>query len=198
MMNETRISPLRNANSPSAYAVPVRVLRLLCASLVVALASRVAFPLPFTPVPFTLQPLAVLAVGLTLGPVDGALALLAYLVEGASGLPVFSSTGLGGLTQLFGPTGGYLLAYPAVAFLSGGLTRRLQSRLSPFRAAALGCTAATGVLFACGASWLAVEMHLTFSRALLVAVLPFVPGEIIKICAAAGGYRALRPTTPAL
>ncbi len=163
----------------------------VCASLVVALAARIAFPLPFTPVPFTLQPLAVLGVGLALGPWEGALALALYLIEGALGAPVFSPTGPGGTMQLFGPTGGFLLAYPAVAFLSGGLTTRWQIHLPHFTAALLACTVATVLLFTFGALWLGHEAHLGWHRVLLAAVLPFLPGEAIKIFAAAGAYRAL-------
>ena len=169
-----------------------RVARILCVSGIIACAAHVAFPLPFTPVPFTLQPLAVLGAGLALGPVEGAFALLAYLLEGAAGLPVFSPTGPGGLLQLFGPTGGFLLAYPLVALVSGGLTRHFEGRQSRFAAALLGCSVAVLLLFLLGASWLGFEAHLTVRAAMVTAVLPFVPGEAIKICTAAGIYRALR------
>src|SRR3984893_18327112 len=87
------------------------------ASLFVALCARVALPLPFTPVPLTLQNFGVLLVGLLLGSRRGFTALALYLTEGSLGLPVFNPTGLGGVAQLLGPTGGYLIAYPAVAFL---------------------------------------------------------------------------------
>ena len=177
--------------TPAARAAR-RVFLGLSATVVVAAAAHVAFPLPFTPVPFTLQPLAVLGVGLALGPVDGALAMLAYLAEGAAGLPVFSPTGIGGLAQLVGPTGGYLFAYPLVALISGGLTRRLDQRLSEFAAALFGCLAAIALLFLCGASWLAHEAHLTPAHVWVAGVVPFLPGEAVKVFAAAGTYRALK------
>lgn len=183
-------------SQPWVNGVASRVLLVaLCAPLLVALAARVAFPLPFTPVPFTLQPLAVLGVGLALGPWEGALAMAAYLLEGALGVPVFSPTGPGGLVQLLGPTGGFLFAYPAVAFLSGGITRGLERQVRPFLAALLGCTAATVPLFLLGASWLGVESHLALRTAVMAAILPFLPGEIVKILAAAGSYRALKSTS---
>ncbi len=166
---------------------------MVAATLIVALAAHVAFPLPFTPVPFTLQPLAVLGVGLFLGPVDGPLAMLAYLGEGAAGLPVFSPTGIGGLAQILGPTGGFLLVYPFVALLSGFISRKLFVKTGPFWAAVLACTAATILLFFCGAGWLAHLAHLTPDTAWKVAVAPFLPGEAVKILAAAGVYRAFRP-----
>src|SRR5271170_7868992 len=89
------------------------------ASLFVALCARVTLPLPFTPVPLTLQNFGVLVVGLSLGARRGGAALALYLAEGLMGLPVFSPTGPGGVAQLLGPTGGFLLAYPFVAGIAG-------------------------------------------------------------------------------
>lgn len=196
-MNTTSTSFVATTASRSAdLGLWLRILRGICATLVVAAAAHIAFPLPFTPVPFTLQPLAVLGVGLALGPVDGALAMFAYLAEGAAGLPVFSPTGPGGLVQLLGTTGGFLMAYPLVAFLCGGITRSLSSRLPAFTAALLGCTAAVIVLFSCGATWLAHLAHLSPKAVWFAAVLPFLPGETVKILAAAGTYRALKPLRP--
>src|SRR6476661_7378323 len=90
---------------------------VISASLFVALCARVTLPLPFTPVPLTLQNFGVLLAGLALGSRRGFAALALYLAEGAFGMPVFNPLGLGGMAQLLGPTGGYLLAYPLVAFL---------------------------------------------------------------------------------
>src|SRR6266403_3694392 len=97
---------------------------VVSASLFVALCARVTVPLPFTPVPLTLQNFGVLVVGLVLGPRRAFAALVLYLAEGAAGLPVFNPTGPGGIAQLMGPTGGYLLAYPLVAGLAGFLIER--------------------------------------------------------------------------
>lgn len=171
-----------------------RILMVLAASLVVAVSAHAAFPLPFTPVPFTLQPLAVLAVGLLLGPVDGALALLAYLAEGAAGLPVFSPTGPGGLAQLFGPTGGYLMADPVVALVAGLLAHRLSPRAGLYWAATIAATVATCLLFTSGAAWLA-HWHPMSAHALwIAAVAPFLPGEAVKILVAAGIFRTFHPS----
>lgn len=170
-----------------------RLLAGCSATLVVALAAHVAFPLPFTPVPFTLQPLAVLLVGLLLGPLDGCLAMVAYLAEGAVGLPVFSPTGLGGLAQLLGPTGGFLLAYPAVAFVCGLIGRFLALRTGSFVAALVGGTTAVTLLFVAGAGWLAQFGSLHGRGLWIAAVAPFLPGEIAKIAIAAGIYRAVSP-----
>ena len=173
--------------------IPGKLTLGVAATIVIALAAHVAFPLPFTPVPFTLQPLAVLGVGLAFGPVGGFLTLLAYLAEGACGLPVFSPSGPGGVAQLFfGPTSGYLLSYPLVAAIAGGLTRVLSRRLSLFASAALGCTAATVVLFLGGAGWFMAFTHLPLRAVWIASVAPFLPGETIKVLAAAGIYSTLR------
>src|SRR5579872_4351062 len=94
-------------------------------SLLVAVCAHVSIPLWFTPVPLTLQTFAVLLLGLLLPPGAAAAALVLYLLEGAAGLPVFSPLGPGGMLQLLGPTGGYLLSYPLAAALTAWLRRRV-------------------------------------------------------------------------
>jgi biotin transport system substrate-specific component len=172
-------------------SIPGKIVLGLAATLVVTAAAHVSFPLWFTPVPLTLQPLAVLCVGLALGPVTGFLAMLAYLLEGALGLPVFSPIGLGGMAQIAGPTGGYLMAYPVVAFMAGAITRRFESKLPRFVAAAIACTVAIAVLFVCGAGWLMSAWHYTAAQAWVGGIVPFAPGEAIKIIVAAGLYSSL-------
>ncbi len=174
-----------------AATTPGRILIGLSATVVVAAAAHVAIPLPFTPVPLTLQPLAVLGVGLALGPVAGFLTMLAYLAEGAMGLPVFSPTGLGGLAQLFGPTGGFLMAYPLVAAVVGALTRGLTTRTPRFVAAFVAGTLAMAVLIVSGASWLMYLGHLSLHATWISAVAPFLPGELVKVVIAAGVYSTL-------
>jgi len=172
-------------------SVPGRIVFALAATVVVALAAHVSVPLWFTPVPLTLQPLAVLGVGLALGPLDGMLAMLAYLAEGAAGLPVFSPAGVGGVAQLLGPSGGFLMAYPLVAAIAGGLTRKLQMGVSRFAAALGGCTLAVLFLFTAGALWFHTLQPLAWSTVVAMTVLPFLPGEAVKVLAAAGIYSTL-------
>src|SRR5260370_10680009 len=93
---------------------------VISASLFVALCARVTLPLPFTPVPLTLQNFGVLMGGLTLGSRRGFAALALYLMEGASGIPVFNPAGPGGVAQLLGATGGFFLVYPFLARPPGG------------------------------------------------------------------------------
>jgi len=160
---------------------------VIAASLFVALCARVTVPLPFTPVPLTLQNFGVLAVGLLLGSRRGFAALALYLVEGAVGLPVFSPAVLGsGMAHLIGATGGFLMAYPLVAFVAGWIYEQGSKNSSRrFAWAALSAVAAELVLFAGGLSWLAVLTH-SVSLALKFGLYWFVFAEIIKVLMAAG------------
>src|SRR5438552_608778 len=101
----------------------------VCATILIAIAAHVSFPLPFSPVPITLQNFAVVLLGMFLGPRLGMLTMILYLAEGLAGMPVFSPQGLGGAAQLFGPTGGFLLSYPIAAAVAGYVLRTLGGRL---------------------------------------------------------------------
>ena len=155
---------------------------VIAASLFVALCARVTVPLPFTPVPLTLQNFGVLTVGLLLGSRRGFAVLSLYLVEGAFGLPVFSPSTLGGgIAQILGPTGGFLMAYPVVAFVAGWIyEQRSEQGSRRFGWAALSSIAAEVVLFAGGLSWLAVLTH-SVSLALRFGLYWFVFAEVIKV-----------------
>lgn len=154
---------------------------VISASLFVALCARVTIPLPFTPVPLTLQNFGVLIVGLALGRRRGFAALALYLAEGAAGLPVFNPAGPGGLAQLLGPTGGFLLAYPLVAAVAGFIFERGQRTF--LRASFAGAMAEL-VLFATGIGWLAILTH-SFVQAVRFGLYAFVFAEVIKIMLAA-------------
>ena len=158
---------------------------VIAASLFVALCARVSVPLPFTPVPLTLQNFGVLSVGLLLGSRRGFAALAVYLLEGALGLPVFSpSLVLGfGVARLLGPTGGFLLAYPLVAFVAGYIYEHTSEKRR-FGWAAVSAVAAELVLFASGLGWLAVLTH-SVTLALKFGLYWFVFAEVIKILMAA-------------
>ena len=158
------------------------------ASLFVALCARVTIPLPFTPVPLTLQNCGVLLVGLLLGSKRGFAALALYLAEGAAGLPVFNPTGPGGTLQLFGLTGGFLMAYPLVAGLAGYVMERGRKTFA--RAAVSGLLAEI-VLFTGGLSWLAIQTG-SIQRAVKFGLYWFVFAEVIKILLAAAVAVRLR------
>jgi biotin transport system substrate-specific component len=164
---------------------------VISASLFVALCARVTLPLPFTPVPLTLQNFGVLAIALILGPRRGFAALVLYLAEGAAGLPVFNPAGPGGVAQLFGVTGGFLMAYPFVAFVAGWIYERTSRR---FAWAALAGFAGEVILFAGGLGWLFTLTH-SFSQAIRWGLYWFLFAEVIKIMLAAGtasGWTNLR------
>jgi biotin transport system substrate-specific component len=153
------------------------------ASLFVALCARVTIPLmPLTPVPLTVQNLGVLLVGLLLGSRRGFAALILYLLEGMVGLPVFNPTGPGGVAQLFGVTGGFLLVYPFVAFLAGYVFER---GAKAFSRAALAGFLAEILLFAGGLTWLYLFTH-SLAKAAYLGLYWFVAAEVLKVMFAAG------------
>jgi biotin transport system substrate-specific component len=158
---------------------------ILAGSALVAVCAHLALPLYFTPVPLSLAPLAVLLLGLLLSPRLAAATLGAYLAEGVMGLPVFAPSPLApsGMAHLLGPTGGYLLAYPLAAALIAFLVRRTSRGFAP---AALTAAAGSFVILACGALWLAILTHASAQTVFTLAVLPFLPGDALKVAAAAG------------
>ncbi len=155
---------------------------VVSASLFVALCARITIPLmPLTPVPLTVQNFGVLLVGLLLGSRRGFAALTLYLIEGMAGLPVFNPGGVGGVAQLFGPTGGFLLVYPLVALVAGYLFERGNKS---FSRAVIASFAAELMLFAGGVTWLYVLTH-SLAKAAYLGVYWFIAAEVIKVMSAA-------------
>jgi len=152
------------------------------ASLFVALCARITIPIPGTPVPLTVQNFGVLLVGLLLGSKRGFAALALYLVEGAAGMPVFNPMGPGGIAQLFGATGGFLLAYPLVAWVAGYV---MEHGRRTFTRAAIGGLLGEVVLFTGGLTWLAALTH-SVAQAIRWGLYWFVFAEVIKVMMAAG------------
>jgi biotin transport system substrate-specific component len=175
------------AVSPRA-AFGRRLVEIAIGTLAVAAAAQVAVPVPLSPVPMTLQPLAVLAVGGLLGAAGGVAALTAYLVLGAVGLPVFAG-GAGGAVHLLGPTGGYLLAFPVAAGVAGALASR-GGVLRTLLACALGMV----VIHVGGVAQLAV-LGGDPSAAFRLGFVPFFTGDLIKVGLAAAVILGLRPRT---
>lgn len=189
---ENEISrPLASEIANSAALKGLRTAGVIVAgSALVAMSSHIALPLWFTPVPLTLQPFAVLLLGLLLTPRLAAATLAAYLLEGAAGLPVFAP-GLAfgaGIAHLLGPTGGYLMSYPAAGALIAALWRRSGRG---FAAALASAAAGNAVILLCGFAWLAAWTHAPLKTAFALAVLPFLPGDALKVAAAAAVARAV-------
>ena len=150
--------------------------QVLAGSIIIALAAQIAVPIPFTPVPLTLQPLAVLLVGIVLGSSRGSAAAALYLLEGAAGYPFFAQ-GHGGAFWLIGPTAGYLLSYPFAAFVAGWFSER-GSGNNILRALA-GMLSALAIIYAGGWAWLAI---LSGPRAAFtMGIVPFVIADIVKV-----------------
>jgi len=165
-----------------------------------AVAAQVSLPLPFTPVPFTFQPMIVLLGGALLGSRLGLASQVAYLALGVAGLPVFAaSPGLPpGVARLLGPTAGYLLSYPLAAFTAGWLAERGFDRRYLTSVIAMGCGLA--VVFAGGVAWLSIVWSRGVAGALAVGFTPFIVADALKLLVAAGCMPALwwlvdRPNT---
>jgi biotin transport system substrate-specific component len=169
-----------------------KAILIIAATGFVALCAHVSFPLPFTPVPLTLQNFAVLLVGMFLGPVAGFTAMVLYLLEGVIGLPVFTPYSAGGAAHLLGPSGGFLFSYPLAAAIAGWIVRTAQPVTSRFRVALLAAAVATVPIFLFGACWFAFYAHHNLSATWALAIAPFLPGEIVKITAAAGIFSSLQ------
>jgi biotin transport system substrate-specific component len=165
---------------------------VVSASLFVAACARIYLPIPGTPVPLTLQNFAVLLVGLALGSRRGFLALALYLLEGASGLPVFSPVGAVGIAHFVGPTGGYLLAYPFVAALTGYIFERGNAT---FARAAWAAIVGEILLFACGITQLYILTH-SLAKAISLGLYWFIFAEIMKVMVAAGAVRSWKGFFP--
>lgn len=161
-------------------ALAIRAALVLAGSAVLALSAQIAVPM--VPVPITMQTLAIPLLVLTIGTRLSTLAGLAYLAEGAAGLPVFS--GMGGLVRLAGPTAGFLWTFPLAAFITGTLIDRGFGNSYPARWIAIFI--GTAVIFAGGAWWLSVGVGLTPLDAIMKGVVPFIIGDVLKVSIAAG------------
>ena len=161
-----------------------RVIAVTAFAVATALSAQVFVPLPFTPVPMTLQTAIVLLAGALLGPRLGAASQIAYLGMGIAGLPVFAGAGVG-LPHLLGPTGGYLLAFPVTAYVAGVIARPSGRRdLVALLRLAVGLFLASLVILAGGTAWLAA-MTGDLAGAVALGLVPFLIGDVVKVGLAA-------------
>jgi biotin transport system substrate-specific component len=186
-MNRSERLAVTGARSGSANLLLRRGLAVVLGAVTVAVAAQVAVPLIGTPVPMTLQPLAVLVVGGLLGARLGAAALVLYLAFGALGLPVFTPGGLPGAARLIGPTGGYLLSYPVAAAVVGWLA----SSSRPLRLL-LASAAGMVVIHLGGSAQLAILTG-NAGAATRYGLVPFLTGDLLKVGIAALLILALGP-----
>jgi biotin transport system substrate-specific component len=151
--------------------------------------AYIRIPLPFTPVPITLQTFFVILAGAFLGKKLGALSQAGYLFVGIFGLPVFTG-GLYGFARLCGPTGGYLVGFVLASYAIGKLLGNDEE--APFIKILAAMLFGLVVLFACGALQLAWIMHISLDKAIALGVIPFMPGDMIKLLAAATIYQRVQ------
>jgi biotin transport system substrate-specific component len=185
MNSEVARAPLATA---TRAVVARRIIAVALGALVVALSAQIVVPVPFSPIPMTLQPLAVLIVGALLGGAAGLGALLLYVALGIAGLPVFAGGG-SGVARLLGPTGGYLLAFPVAAWMTGILTSPVLGSNRLF-----GGAGVLRVLLACAIGMVVIHVGGVAQLALLggdpalafrMGFIPFLTGDLIKVGLAA-------------
>jgi len=168
----------------TGQGIAADAVRVVAANILLVLCAHIAIPLPWTPVPITGQTFGVLLVAILLGSRRATITLVMYLLEGMAGLPVFAPIGALALARFFGPTAGYLFAYPPAAFLTGWLVERdARIRFLRFAGTRLAGALLSGeaLIFAGGCAWLALGTGLGWSRALRAGLWPFLPGEIFKM-----------------
>jgi biotin transport system substrate-specific component len=166
----------------------IKAAAVLLVTALTAIAAQISVPLPFTPVPFTLQPMVVLLGGAALGARLGMASQVLYLALGIAGFPVFAASAVlpQGALRLLGPTGGYLMSYPFAAFVAGALAERGFDRR--YITSVIAMAAGLAVVFTCGVLWLAWfarPVHSGLGAALRTGLYPFLPADIVKICIAA-------------
>lgn len=171
----------------------VKALAVVFGTLLTTAAAQISVPVPFTPVPFTFQPMVVLLCAAAFGARLGVASQILYLFLGVIGMPVFAASGVlpPGLARLAGPTGGYLMAYPVAALVTGWLAERGLDRRYVTSIFAMTC--GLGVVFIGGVSWLAffVQSPRGLSIALATGLYPFILADLLKLCVAAGVMPAL-------
>jgi biotin transport system substrate-specific component len=178
----TTIAPILYSRTfPRSSEAARSALLIVVGSLLLAALAQVRIPLPFTPVPITGQTFGVLLIGAALGARNGAASMLLYVIEGAAGLPFFAG-GSGGLHVLTGATAGYLAGFIVAASVVGllaerGFDRSLRTSLVPFLVGTL-------IIYLFGVSWLSYLLH-DVRSAVTLGLLPFIPGDILKLIAAA-------------
>jgi biotin transport system substrate-specific component len=201
--DSTLLDHVGTAADSAAARTSMRLASMLLLTALTAVAAQVSIHLPFTPVPLTLQPIVVLVGAAALGARLGASSQLLYLVIGAAGLPVFAASPIlpQGFARLLGPTGGYLMAYPVAAFLTGYLAERGFDRR--YFTSLMALFAGLATLYVGGVSWIAaassgVDVATRLNAALAAGLYPFVVADFVKVLVASGVLPAIwRMYTPA-
>lgn len=158
------------------HEAAITAAQVLAASIGLALMAQVAIPLPFTPVPLSLQTVAIFFIALTLGPKKGSAAVLVYLLQGTLGLPVFTG-GFSNALWFIGPRAGYLIGFVIAVWLIGTLVETQKERT--FLRTFLALAAGEGVILLLGAVWL--TLFVGFPNTIYMGIYPFLMGDALKI-----------------
>src|SRR4029453_12089523 len=193
----TLVNTLASRGASLETARGIRIASLLLITVLTAAAAQISIPLPFTAVPLTLQPMVVLLGALALGSRLGSASQILYLAAGIAGLPVFAASAVlpPGPLRLLGPTGGYLMAYPVAAFVTGYLAERGFDRR--YLTSVVAMLAGLLVIYATGVTWLGLFARTAagpaagLSAAFFAGVYPFILPDLIKLAIAAGLVPAL-------
>ena len=179
-------------DADARFRIAEQIGAVLFVTVLTAVAAQISVPLPFTPVPFTFQPMVVLVGAAALGSRLGMASQILYLALGIAGLPVFAASPVlpQGVARLLGPTGGYLMSYPFAAFLTGWLAERGFDRR--YSSAVLAMICGLAVVFTGGVSWLMIgPSRLALSAALAAGFYPFVVADFAKLLVGSGVMPAL-------
>jgi biotin transport system substrate-specific component len=196
--SDTLLRVLTARGDAAATPRGIQIASVLFITALTAAAAQISVPLPFTSVPLTLQPMVVLVGSLALGARLGAVSQILYLAAGIAGLPVFaaSATLPPGALRLLGPTGGYLMAYPLAAFVTGYLAERGFDRR--YVTSVLAMLAGLAIIFTSGVLWLGLfartltgGVPVGMQAALATGLYPFLLPDMIKLAIAAGFVPAL-------
>lgn len=179
-MNRTEI-----ASKSQVFPFARAAVEVLIASVLLAVSAQISFTLPFSPVPVSLQTFTLFMIAAYLGPKKALYSVLAYLAEGAAGLPVFAH-GAAGPLVLVGPRGGYLAGFAAAAWISALLCKRA----SGFAGYAGAFLAGNVAIYALGMAWLSLWMGI--GPAFYAGVVPFLAGDLMKILAASATVKGIR------
>ena len=147
---------------------------------ILCIVAPFSLPLPFSPVPISFATFILYLSAYVLGAKYGTISCILYLLLGFIGLPVFSGFS-GGVGRLLGPTGGYMIGYIFLVLIGGFVVEMSDGRRLP---STLGFLLGTAITYAFGSAWLAVQMDFTFLQAVATGVLPYLPGDTVKIIAA--------------
>ncbi|MCL1830190.1 MAG: biotin transporter BioY [Oscillospiraceae bacterium] len=156
-----------------------RIARVAVMTSVISVSAMIALPLPFTPVPLSLANLTIMLSGVLCGVIDGTLAVIMYILLGMVGLPIFAGFN-SGIGVILGPTGGYIMGYPILAFLVGYLSRVFSRRLKRFTAHLISMAIGLIVLYLFGCSWYILTTGVSVTAAISVTIIPFLPGDLLK------------------